>query len=162
MCETPSWRLELQLLPPTPHKYLYLWSDHRTKSVQWWERIVKVCLINLFLNVQFIYLFYFFQLHEKCVLAFEPSCHVICQMIHSIEYALYLILKLFLVLHCLLFFFFFLDRLVLHCLKSPRISITFSCLRNAIRVIPHQSKKVHNLSRMIIVLKLVQLRKSIL
>ena len=35
MCEAPSWRLELWLLPPTPHKHLYLWSDHCTKDAQW-------------------------------------------------------------------------------------------------------------------------------
>ena len=36
MCETPSWRLEPGPLPPTLHKHLYLWSDHRTKGVRWW------------------------------------------------------------------------------------------------------------------------------
>ena len=36
MCETPSWRLEFQFLPPTPHKHLYLWSDHHIKSARWW------------------------------------------------------------------------------------------------------------------------------
>ena len=35
MCETPSWRLELWPLPPTLHKHLYLYSDHRTKDVRW-------------------------------------------------------------------------------------------------------------------------------
>ena len=35
VCETPSWRLEPGPLPPTLHKHLYLWSDHRTKGVRW-------------------------------------------------------------------------------------------------------------------------------
>ena len=30
-----SWRLEPWPLPSTPHKHLYLWSDHRTKGVRW-------------------------------------------------------------------------------------------------------------------------------
>ena len=34
VCEVPSWKLELRPLPPTSHKYLYLWSDHRTKGVR--------------------------------------------------------------------------------------------------------------------------------
>ena len=36
MCETPFWRIEPQSLSPTPHKHLYLWSNHRTKGVQWY------------------------------------------------------------------------------------------------------------------------------
>ena len=35
MCETPSWKLEPRPLPPTPHKHLYLWSDHHIKGA-WW------------------------------------------------------------------------------------------------------------------------------
>ena len=30
-----SWRLEPYPLTPIPHKHLYLWSDHRTKGIQW-------------------------------------------------------------------------------------------------------------------------------
>ena len=33
--EALSERLELRPLSPTPHKYLYLWSDHCTKGVRW-------------------------------------------------------------------------------------------------------------------------------
>ena len=33
MCKAPFWKLEFQSLPPTPYKHLYLWSDHRIKSV---------------------------------------------------------------------------------------------------------------------------------
>ena len=33
MCKAPFWKLEFQSLPPTPYKYLYLWSDHHIKSV---------------------------------------------------------------------------------------------------------------------------------
>ena len=32
MCEVSFWKLELWLLPPTSHKYLYLWSDYYTKG----------------------------------------------------------------------------------------------------------------------------------
>ena len=28
--EVPSWTFESRLLPPMPHKHLYLWSDHHT------------------------------------------------------------------------------------------------------------------------------------
>ena len=34
VCETPSQRLESRSLSPTPHKHLYLWNDHRIKSMQ--------------------------------------------------------------------------------------------------------------------------------
>ena len=37
VCEVLSWRLEPQPLPPTPHKHLYLWSDHYTKGAWWWK-----------------------------------------------------------------------------------------------------------------------------
>ena len=34
--------------PPTPHKHLYLWSDHHTKGAQWFgifrKLIVCACL----------------------------------------------------------------------------------------------------------------------
>ena len=33
MCKASFWKLEFQSLPPTPYKHLYLWSDHRIKSV---------------------------------------------------------------------------------------------------------------------------------
>ena len=32
ICKISSLKLELCLLPPTPHKHLYFWSDHRTKG----------------------------------------------------------------------------------------------------------------------------------
>ena len=35
MCEAPSWILKLQSLPSTPHKHLYLGSDHCIKGAQW-------------------------------------------------------------------------------------------------------------------------------
>ena len=35
LCEALTWRLGPQPLPPIPHKYLYLWNDHRSKGV-WW------------------------------------------------------------------------------------------------------------------------------
>ena len=41
MCDTLSCILESRPLPPTPNKYLYLWSDYRTKDVQWWVMIIK-------------------------------------------------------------------------------------------------------------------------
>ena len=36
VCETPFWKLEPHIFPPTSHKHSYLWSDHRTKGVRWW------------------------------------------------------------------------------------------------------------------------------
>ena len=36
VCEAHFWRLEPRPLPSTPHKYLYLWSNYRTKGVRWW------------------------------------------------------------------------------------------------------------------------------
>ena len=39
MCEALSWKLESQPLPPTPHKYLYLWSDYRAKGMQWCQTL---------------------------------------------------------------------------------------------------------------------------
>ena len=32
VCKSLSYRLEPRPLPPTTHKYLYLWSDHMSKS----------------------------------------------------------------------------------------------------------------------------------
>ena len=32
MCEILSWRLKSWPLPLTPYKYLYLWSDYRTRE----------------------------------------------------------------------------------------------------------------------------------
>ena len=36
ICKTPFWKLESRPLSLTPHKYLYLWSNYRTKS-GWWK-----------------------------------------------------------------------------------------------------------------------------
>ena len=47
MCETLFWRLEPQPLAPIPHKYLYLWSDHRTKDVQWYYIVIKLLGENI-------------------------------------------------------------------------------------------------------------------
>ena len=35
MYEVPSWKFEPRPLFPTPHKHLYLWSDHRVKGVRY-------------------------------------------------------------------------------------------------------------------------------
>ena len=48
MCETLFWRLEPRPLPPTPHKHLCLWSDHRIKGVQW---LTKDKLVHNIFNI---------------------------------------------------------------------------------------------------------------
>ena len=59
VCEAPSWRLEPRPLPPTPHKHLYLWNDHRTKGVQWFRyyilyryRCIKLTKIVSWISVR--------------------------------------------------------------------------------------------------------------
>ena len=51
VCEAPSWRLEPRSLPPTLHKHLYLWSDHRTKGVRW----IFLVLLNAHLILNFFF-----------------------------------------------------------------------------------------------------------
>ena len=50
MCETLSWRIEPRHLLPTPHKYLYLWSDYHIKGARWYtcyfQDIVKPKITN--------------------------------------------------------------------------------------------------------------------
>ena len=59
MCETPSWRLKPQLLPPTPHKHLYLCNDHHTKGAWWF-------LISLKTNKHnYHYMFVFYIYYQR-------------------------------------------------------------------------------------------------
>ena len=51
--------LNLGSCPPIPYKYLYLWSNHRTKDVRWWLQppykwIIIFGIINEYLNCFFI------------------------------------------------------------------------------------------------------------
>ena len=86
MCETPSWKLELPPLPPTPYKYLNLWSDHRTKGMrplrlssicpQWQKK--KSCKHRMPPNNWFVpnkahitIFFFFFLLWLKSVVGFH-------------------------------------------------------------------------------------------
>ena len=41
VCEALSWKLEPRPLPSTPHKHLYLWSDHAP----------RVCGGNILLSI---------------------------------------------------------------------------------------------------------------
>ena len=55
MCETPSWRLKPRPLSPTLHKYLYLWSDHRsdhrTKDMRWLLYKFRIIAFFFFPNI---------------------------------------------------------------------------------------------------------------
>ena len=57
VCETPSLRLEPRPLPPTLHKHLYLWSDHRTKSVSWFKKSFFHTCVCIFLPYSFTFHF---------------------------------------------------------------------------------------------------------
>ena len=49
--------LNLQLLPSTPYKHLYLWNDHRTKGV-WWCQVTLICLFICCTHSNFPYIYY--------------------------------------------------------------------------------------------------------
>ena len=65
MCVTPSWRLESLPLPPTPHKYLYLWNDHRTNGARWF-------LLSLYIIEPF-FSFLIKEKYEKLQIMVEPG-----------------------------------------------------------------------------------------
>ena len=44
-------------LPPTPHKHLYLWSDHHTKGMRWYP--YKFCVSFTYTGFLFAEEFFF-------------------------------------------------------------------------------------------------------
>ena len=77
MYESLSWRLEPRILPPTPHKHLYLWSNYCTNGIRWYfpTYLIYILLLYIFillptifflcLLIFFFLLFFFFSPSHK-------------------------------------------------------------------------------------------------
>ena len=62
MYEALSWKLESWPLPPTPHKHLYLWSDHHTKGVRCYSNCQYWKLLSILSVIFFPYIYIVTQL----------------------------------------------------------------------------------------------------
>ena len=57
MYESLSWRLEPRILPPTPHKHLYLWSNYCTNGIRWYfpTYLIYILLLYIFILLPTIF-----------------------------------------------------------------------------------------------------------
>ena len=75
MYESLSWRLEPRILPPTPHKHLYLWSNYCTNGIRWYfpTYLIYILLLYIFILLPTIFFCVFSSSSSFSFFFFFPS-----------------------------------------------------------------------------------------